>query len=173
MPESVWTKPLLRETWLHALWYAHTAYQEAIEADVSYQDARFILPEGTTNFIMLEYPVREFLNVYAYRACSMFQWEISDVIRKCRAVLVEKHPWIAPYVKISCQDRPCPDCLGALIVGNGVRCDTCKGTGMVGSKCTFQGWENVEEQCDFSWAKEENRTFQPRWHRIERKGASA
>jgi flavin-dependent thymidylate synthase len=139
MPESVWRKPEVRSVWLNAIRHAHLAYRTACEADVSYQDARFILPEGTTNFIMLEYPVREFLNVYAYRACHMFQWEISAVMRECRKVLLEAHPWLEPYVKI-----------------------TCEKTGV----CEFQGWENVEGQCTLPMAKEDNRRFKPVHHRI-------
>lgn len=178
MPESVWNKPEVRNIWLNVLIASHSAYRAACEADVSYQDARFILPEGTANFIMLEYPVREFLNVYAYRACSMFQWEIVSIMRQCREVLVAKHPWIAPYVKISCQSGPCPECNGRgsyqteMAVEGGaavVDCHICLGTGMVGSKCTFQGWEDVEGQCDFPQAKHELRTFQPKFHRIGRR----
>lgn len=139
MPESVWRKPEVRDVWLRAIGAAHAAYQVACEHDVSYQDARFILPEGTTNFIMLEYPVREFLNVYAYRACHMFQWEISAVMRECRKVLLEAHPWLEPYVKI-----------------------TCEKTGI----CEFQGWEKVEGQCTLPMAREDNRRFKPEHHRI-------
>ena len=139
MPESVWRKPEVRDVWLRAIGAAHAAYQKACEADIAYQDARFILPEGTTNFIMLEYPVREFLNVYAYRACHMFQWEISAVMRECRRVLLEAHPWLEPYVKI-----------------------TCEKTGI----CEFQGWERVEGQCTLPMAKEDNRRFKPEHHRI-------
>lgn len=139
MPESVWRNPKVRGEWFRALRYAHNAYQMACEADIAYQDARFILPEGTTNFIMLEYPVREFLNVFAYRGCHMFQWEITKTMHKCREVLLEAHPWLEPYVKI-----------------------TCEKTGV----CEFQGWENVEGQCTLPMAREENRRFKPVHHRI-------
>jgi flavin-dependent thymidylate synthase len=139
MPESVWRNPAVRSVWLRAIGATQAAYQIACEHDISYQDARFILPEGTTNFIMLEYPVREFLNVYAYRACHMFQWEISAVMRECRKVLLEAHPWLEPYVKI-----------------------TCEKTGI----CEFQGWEVVEGQCTLPMAREDNRRFKPVHHRI-------
>lgn len=193
MPESVWRNTVAREAALHAVLAAHRAYRVACEAGISYQDARFILPEGTTNYIMLEYPIREFLNVYAYRACSMFQWEIVAVMRKCREVLVEAHPWLAEYIKISCQDRKCPECGGfgsystewsdaaerdpdlkKLVVEypdppSGtvtLQCHECRGSGMVGTKCTFQGWEEVNEQCDFSWGTEDNRVFKSDAHKI-------
>lgn len=145
MPESVWRNQRAREAFIAAVGAAHAAYEIACEEDISYQDARFVLPEGTTGYILLEYPLREFLAVYAYRACSMFQWEISHVARECGRVLIEAHPWLEPHVKI-----------------------TCEKTGV----CEFQGWENVEGQCDFPQAKEDNRRYKPSARlKIERKPA--
>lgn len=146
MPESIWRNPTARRAFLDSAYMAWRAYRTICDEDISYQDARFVLPEGTTNFIMLEYPVREFMNVFAYRGCSMFQWEIVEVMRQCRDALLADHPWLEPYIKISCEKS---------------------------QKCTFQGWESVEGQCDFPWAREDNRTFQPVFHKIERRPADA
>jgi thymidylate synthase ThyX len=135
----------LHHAWQSALMWSRRAYRLALESDVSYQDARYILPEGTTNYIMCEYTLREFLNVYAYRACSMFSWEITHVVREMKERLMEQSPWLrgtAGEPLISCQRTNGPAELG-------------------GHVCTFQGWERVEEQCSFEWAKENNRTFLP------------
>jgi flavin-dependent thymidylate synthase len=134
MPESVFRNPKARMAFMVAAESARMAYQIACEEDVAYQDARFILPEGTETYIMLEYPVREFLNVYAYRACYMFQWEIRYVMHEAKRVLVEQHPWLDEYIRISCE-RP--------------------------HRCTFQGWESVEGHCPLPWAREDNRTYKP------------
>lgn len=157
MPESIWRKPEARREFWRAVMTSWNAYRRICDMDVSYQDARFVLPEGTTNFILLEYPIREFLNVYAYRGCSMFQWEIVQVMRECRRVLVEAHPWIEPYVKISCEKT------GPALVPLGFGQS---GNTQVEHHCTFQGWEDVEGQCDFPWARQEARTFKPEFHRI-------
>lgn len=162
IPESIWVNPQARAEFLSAVMRSWRAYKTICELDIAYQDARFVLPEGTTNFILLEYPVREFLNVYAYRACSMFQWEIVQVMRQCREVLIEAHPWLEPYVKISCEKTG-----PATIKDESNRGLT---SVQVEHHCTFQGWEDVEGQCDFSWAKHEARTFKPEFHRIGRKG---
>lgn len=172
MPESVWRNKKARNAFIYAAEAAAYAYRVATDEDIAYQDARYALPEATTNYIMLEYPVREFLAVYAYRGCSMFSWEIVHTMREARRLLIEAHPWLAPYIKISCQDRKCEYCGGVgvrKLPGVTMKCITCMGTGMIGSKCTFQGWESVEGQCDFPQAKEELRTFRSDAHRIERK----
>jgi flavin-dependent thymidylate synthase len=161
IPESVWRLPEeVRQKWIEAMMACHHAYTLACEADVGYQDARYILPEGTTNYIMLEYPLREFINVYAYRGCSMFQWEIVSVMRMAREILVGVYPWLDPYVKISCEKTH----------GSIDNIDIDKVSVQAGAHaCTFQGWESVEGQCPFPWARESNRQFRSEHHRIERK----
>ena len=165
VPESIWNAPdEVRHAWFAAVEACRRAYVAAAEADVSYQDARYILPEGTTNYIMMEYPLREFINVYAYRGCSMFQWEIVSVMRMAREILVGKYRFLDPYIKISCEktkgalDGPIPDHL----IGDPPH------EAAYAHHCTFQGWESVEGQCPFAWARESNRSFRSEHHRIER-----
>jgi hypothetical protein len=35
------------------------------------------------------------MNVYAYRGCSMFQWEIVTVMRMMRDILVGRYPFLS------------------------------------------------------------------------------
>jgi thymidylate synthase (FAD) len=163
VPESVWREMQesggvsgfdvsepnqeLIDAWTEALFYSRRAYRMACEADISYQDARYILPEGTENYIMCEYSLREFLAVYDYRACSMFNWEIVHVVREMGRLLKDQSPWIigtGAEPRISCEKTR------QSIDG-----------GITQHACTFQGWEKVDEQCDFPWARETNRTFKP------------
>lgn len=161
MPESIWrASDEVRSAWCEAVELCRKAYRLACHEDISYQDARYILPEGTTNYIMMEYPLREFINVYAYRGCAMFSWEIVTVMRMARELLVGLYPWLDPYIKISCEKtHGAKDWDGA---GEGMDSEAFAHT------CTFQGWESVEGQCPFPWARETNRTFRSEHHRIER-----
>jgi thymidylate synthase ThyX len=169
IPESVWnSNNNVRVAWEAAILAAHKAYQLACEADIAYQDARFILPEGTDNFIVLEYPLREFINVYSYRACYMFQWEISHVMRECRRVLLEsiKEPAVRAAIydalKISCQ-KTGPAAVSTGEIDPETQSPVMK---LVPHHCTFQGWESPEGHCPFEWALDEARTFKPKHHRI-------
>jgi thymidylate synthase (FAD) len=175
IPESVWAamwrpapdendpevhdNPALQAAWAEALAWSRRAYRLACETDVSYQDARFILPEGTENYIICEYTLREFLNVYAYRACSMFQWEICAVMRQMGQALKDQSPWIigtGAEPKISCETtRPQ---IRTMQIGPS---KTELAEYQFEHECTFQGWEKVDGQCDFPWAAEENRRFKP------------
>lgn len=145
----------------HAAWF----YQMATDAGISYQDARFGLLEGTVNFILWEGSLREFIDTYAYRACSMFQWEIVYCFREMRRLLVEAHPYLDKYIKISCERTH----------GSLDKIVDISSTGLpeeaYAHACTFQGWEHVEGQCDFPWARENNRTFKSKHHEIANKNA--
>jgi len=171
MPESLWNaSEEARQLWFDAVEACRRAYVRACAEDISYQDARYILPEGTTNYIMMEYPLREFINVYAYRGCSLFQWEIVTVMRMAREILVGMYPFLEPYIKISCEKTP-----HAIDVGEaGPYWDEDgnvlpEAAEKYAHTCTFQGWESVEGQCPFPWARESNRQFRSERHRIERK----
>ena len=189
MPESIWRNPTARYAFERAIDASRSAYQIACEEDIAYQDARFVLPEAAVTYIMCEFPLREFINTYAYRACSMFMWEHVYVMREMKKVLVAQHPWLDTYIRISCQDsEKCPDCKGSGMLWiyeddsqhhthpygeegwrpftrndheHYVTCDTCGGSGFLGHKCTFAGWESPEGQCPFPWAKDSLRTFKP------------
>lgn len=181
MPLSIFQNDRARDAYLAAIEATWKAYQVACDEDISYQDARFALMEGTVNFIQCTYTVREFINVFAYRGCSMFMWEMVDVMRKMRVELLRDHAWLEPYVKISCEKTGtlCIECEGkgrvnTATVGDGNAqymrpCGLCNGQGRIGAKCTFQGWESPEGQCDKPWAKDEQRSFKPLFHTIGRR----
>jgi thymidylate synthase (FAD) len=159
MPESVWNAPEhVRHLWFDAVQMARAAYVAACAADISYQDARFILPEGTTNYLMCEYPLRVYIDTYAYRACSMMQWEITTVFRMMRQILVSAYPFLDPYIKITCEQTH-----GAKDMPYDENDPSTHHT------CRWQGWEQVEGQCPFPWARESNRTFRSEHHEIKRK----
>jgi thymidylate synthase (FAD) len=170
IPESVWNlSDETRNLWFDAIRAAHRAYRATCEEDASYQDARYILPEGTTNYILCEYTLREFMNVYAYRGCSMFQWEIVTVMRMMRQILVERYPFLEPYIKISCEKTK--GALDSEAIERDWSETTGEATGTIPAgftdhHCTFQGWERVEGQCPFPWARESNRSFKSKLHTI-------
>ena len=130
----------VREEWTHAVEVARQTYAVLVnQHDIPFQDARTVLPIGTETYIIAAYPVSEFLNTYSYRACFMFYPEIVALFHRMRSALVEECAWLEPYIQIGCErTRP---------------------NGTMPHMCTYQGWEKVEGQCPFIWAKEDNRVW--------------
>lgn len=151
--------------------HAAAFYKMATDAGVSYQDARFGLLEGTTNFILCEYSLDEFIAVYSYRACSMFQWEITHIVREMRRVLLESHSWLEPYIKISCERTKGALDTDKIVNVNAQWLKTDEEPEALAHHCTYQGWEEVEGQCDFPWARESNRSFRSERHQIVKKSS--
>jgi len=148
-----------------AAWF----YRLATDAGISYQDARFGLLEGTSNFILCEYSLDEFIAVYSYRACSMFQWEIVSIVRKMRDVLVAAHPWLDPYIKIGCERTAgAKDTREHFDVNRLSDSEREQILPKFSHTCTYQGWESVDEQCAFPWARESNRSFRSERHGIRK-----
>jgi len=134
MPQSIYENDRAAKFFRAAVSASREAYEVACEEGIAYQDAREALLEASQTYIICEYPLREFLNTYNYRACVMFNWQIVHCFRTMGDLLIQAHPWLEPYVKISCEKI---------------------------HKCTFQGWERVEGHCTFPWATEDNRTYKP------------
>ena len=51
MPETIFRKDPARQAWVEAATAGVEAYNEACRSGISYQDARWILPEGTETYI--------------------------------------------------------------------------------------------------------------------------
>jgi thymidylate synthase (FAD) len=92
--------------------------------DIPYQDARFVCPVGLETYIIGEFPLKVFMDTYAYRGCPMFQWEITFVFDAMKRLLIEKLPFLKEHIKISCEKT---------------------------KKCMFQGWEDTNG-CNFPWS---------------------
>ena len=130
---------LVPYVWQSAIEKATDAYEMLVDWDVPYQDARTVLPIATETYIIGAYPLSVFLGTYAYRACYMFYPEIVVLFRMMREALLEKCPWLKPYIVVSCEKtRPNED---------------------HEHMCTYQGWERVEGHCPLAWAKEDNRVW--------------
>jgi flavin-dependent thymidylate synthase len=137
MPEAITRAPVeAQEEWEHAVEVARQTYAVLVnEYDIPFQDARTVLPIATETYIICSYPVSEFLSTFSYRGCYMFYPEIVSLFHRMRSALLEVCPWLAPYTLISCEKTRLPH------------------------QCTYQGWERVEGQCPFTWAKEDNRVW--------------
>ena len=132
-----------QEAWAMAIKLSREVYGFLADHGVPMQDARTVCPIATETYILCNYDLGEFLSLYSYRACQMFYPEMVAIMGLMKKALVEKAPWLEEHIKISCEK-------------------TSGGINGLPHRCTYQGWEQVEGQCTFEWALEENRTFKSR-----------
>jgi thymidylate synthase (FAD) len=127
MPKTISDNSETKYAFSNFVQNSRMAYEFMIEHDIPFQDARFVCPVGLETYIIAEYPVKVFLDTYAYRACPMFQWEIVHIFNEMKNEVVKIFPWMDEFVKISCEKI---------------------------KKCMFQGWESTDGVCDFEWNHE-------------------
>jgi len=129
--------------WRKAIEATRQAYHELTSMGVPMEDARTVCPIATETYIICSYPLSEFLALYSYRACQMFYPEMVFLMGLMKAELVRVCPWLEEHIKISCEKTP-------------------PGINGLPHKCMYQGFEQVQGNCTFEWAVEENRVYKSR-----------
>lgn len=166
MPEGIVNAdPDTQMIWVNSVEEARQTYQELVERDVEFQDARTVLPIATETYIICNYPLKVFMDTFAYRGCYMFYPEIVKLFHRMREALLEVCPWLRKHVLISCektapQTRVLP--AGKGVPAGAVVTSLSPITVTYEHACTYQGWERVEGHCPFTWAKEDNRVWKSR-----------
>lgn len=140
MPQSIADNKFSYNLFRKFVAASRDTYKQLCDMDIPFQDARFAVPVGIETYIIAEYPLKVFIDTYAYRACPLFQWEITHVFKLMKAELIKKLPFLEPYIKISCEKT---------------------------KKCMFQGFESTEDYCDFPWAGD--RVYNPDINTIMKK----
>lgn len=67
-------------------------YSEMVKADIPKEDARYILPGGTTSEIVISANFREFRHIFEVRCNPRAHWEIRGICLKMLAILKNKAP---------------------------------------------------------------------------------
>jgi len=80
----------------------HRHYERLVELDVPYQDARSILPIGTTTHIVASYNFRALKDFCSIRMCNNMQWEIHQVADLMAKRVKEVHPILGEALVCRC-----------------------------------------------------------------------
>lgn len=68
------------------------AYNQLIEAGIKKEDARFVLPEGTSTELIVVGNFQAWLDFIKLRGDTHAQWEIRQVAKTINNILAEKAP---------------------------------------------------------------------------------
>lgn len=78
-------------------------YQAAIDAGVPYQDARYVVPEGTQTSITATYNLLALIGTIKRRICNRMQWEINYVARAMADQTLRALPWLGRSLRSACE----------------------------------------------------------------------
>lgn len=85
--------------------HLHRFYDAAIESGVPYQDARYVVPEGTQTSITATYNLLALIGTVRRRICNRMQWEVNYVARRMSDLTVGALPWVGKALRSGCESR--------------------------------------------------------------------
>lgn len=83
--------------------FAKDTYNKLIEAGVPAEDARYVLPEATCSNITMSVNLRQLIHIAGERRCNMAQWEIRNLVNEMCKQVVDKLPFLKPYLVPKCE----------------------------------------------------------------------
>ena len=103
------------------------SYYEALDSGLSFEDARYLLPQAVKTRVVVSMNARELVEVFLpLRMCSRAQWEIRYVAWSLWKQLIEVHPAIFKYTGPRC-----------VFFENRVRTKPCALEDFLSKACTF------------------------------------
>ncbi|MGC8873416.1 MAG: FAD-dependent thymidylate synthase [Chloroflexia bacterium] len=78
-------------------------YEEALEAGIPPEDARFILPQAVTTHLTMTMNLRELMHAVGLRTCVRAQWEIRELFEAVRGAVVEVEPFFGTFLQVKCE----------------------------------------------------------------------
>lgn len=108
VPKTVEDKGL-REVFEQRMALMQEWYQEAVNAGIPAEDARFYLPNAAQTQIMTTMNARELFNFLGHRLCSRAQWEIREMATLMLIELRKVAPLIFNRVGPNCFSVNCPE----------------------------------------------------------------
>lgn len=88
---------------------AYRLYEEMVAAGIPEEDARYIIPQGTTCKLVMTMNARELRHFFSLRTCNRAQWEIRELadmlLRECKKVA----PKLFEGAGCGCVNGHCPE----------------------------------------------------------------
>lgn len=104
----------LEDTWLadrvdELMKEVMNLYQELLDVGVPAEDARYIVPQGTTTDLVVTMNARELRHLFHLRCCNRAQWEIREMADEMFRICNEQQPEIFAKAGPGCVDGRCPE----------------------------------------------------------------
>lgn len=81
---------------------AFDIYNELLEAEEQVQDARYVLPMGTSTSIIFSANLRTLAHMAELRLCTRTAGEYQEVFKSMREEICKVHPWARNFLEVYC-----------------------------------------------------------------------
>lgn len=103
IPPTIEKNPELKEKFEKFMGDISNLYTEFTEAGIPAEDARFVLPNAAASSMVASLNLREMIHLANLRLCTRAQYEIRILVKKMCEELVNKEPWLKPYLVPKCE----------------------------------------------------------------------
>lgn len=80
-------------------------YQQALQAGIPGEDARFVIPQASGTNLVVTVNLQELLHIADVRLCTRAQWEIRRCVALMRAQVMKRFPELASYIQPKCGEH--------------------------------------------------------------------
>jgi|YNPMSStandDraft_1061717.scaffolds.fasta_scaffold02344_5 thymidylate synthase (FAD) len=108
-PPAIGANPQAEIIFRETVQRCREAYEKLLTLGILREDARYIIPQGTTTNLVFTANARELLHIFRLRLCNRAQWEIRELCLKMLKILQEKAPVIFESAGPPCVDGVCPE----------------------------------------------------------------
>ena len=93
-----------------AMWNAaYRLYTEMVAAGIPEEDARYIIPQGSTCKLVMTMNARELRHFFALRTCNRAQWEIRELADQMLKLCKKAEPVLFEGAGCGCVNGHCPE----------------------------------------------------------------
>ena len=102
-PPSVWRDRTALQKYNAFMKECQKMYESLQSLGIPNEDARMVLPNACETVIEVKMNLRALMNFMNERLCTCAQWEIRELAREMKKVIVEKYPELAEYLVPKCE----------------------------------------------------------------------
>lgn len=86
-----------------AMFYLQLTYEKLQAFGIDNEDARYVLPNACETTLEVTMNLRALMNFMNERLCTCAQWEIRQLAREMKRLIVEQVPALEPYLVPKCE----------------------------------------------------------------------
>lgn len=109
IPSSIASDKLRSEDYKKLVEVMGKIYDAMLEVGIPKEDARYILPQGTTTNLIMTMNARELGHFFSLRCCNRAQWEIREMADQMLRILVAQWPELFGQCGPGCVRGHCPE----------------------------------------------------------------
>jgi len=103
IPPSIQNNPDALRVYIETMDYLRLQYEKLQDIGIPNEDARYVLPNACETKLEVTMNLRALMNFMNERLCARAQWEIRELAKIMRKLILEACPQLEPYLVPKCE----------------------------------------------------------------------